>query len=156
MANKYTDLATLQLAAQSDVSRAPNLRSYGGDVKYLDVKMAALTGATADPVYLAQLPRGARLIPALCSVDYGDPGDALTGKIGHIYGDGTGDDDAYGAALALGGSAGRKAFSEAGTKGDAFTTPVKLTADAWIYVTWTTATNAVSHDQTWHLAYTLH
>src|SRR5688572_18338285 len=118
MANKYTDLATGQLAAETDFSEAPNLRSYGGDVRYVDVKIAVTALTTSDVIYLAKLPKGARVIPALCSVDYGDPGDALTGKLGDEV-----DDDRYGAALALGGSAGRKGFSEAGTKGDAFTTP---------------------------------
>jgi hypothetical protein len=154
MGNIYTDLATAQKDALTDLSKAPNLRSYGGDVRHIDVVITA-TGATADPVYLARLPKGARLLPQLCSVDFEDPGDALTGKIGHIYDDGTGDDDAYGAALALGNAAGRKEFSEAGTKGAAFLAPVTLAKDAWIYVTWTTATSAVSAKQTWHLAYTL-
>lgn len=155
MALVYSDFGTLQLAAITDQSQAPNLRQYGGNVKYLDVIKSGYTAATADPLYLARLPKGARLIPALCSVDYGDPGDALTGKIGHIYDDGTGDDDAYGAALALGAAAGRKGFVEAGTAGAALQAPVSFTDDAWIVATWTTATVPVSHSQTWHLAYTL-
>lgn len=154
MASVYTTLATSQLAALTDASAAPNIKQAGGRVHYLDVTKTGYTAATADPLYLARLPKGARLIPSLCSVDYGVPGDALTGKIGHLYDDATGDDDAYGASLALGGSAGRKAFSEASTKGAAFTVPVQFTDDAWIVCTWTTATSAVSHDQTWHLAYT--
>lgn len=154
MANRYTDLATLQNSALTDFSKAPNLRSYGGDVRHLDVSIT-VTGSTDDPIYLARLPVGARLLPQLCSVDYEDPGDALTGKIGHLYDDGTGDDDAYGAALALGGSAGRKTFSEAGTKGAAFLAPVKLAKEGWIVFTPTTATSPVSAKQTWHLAYTL-
>lgn len=155
MPNTYTDLGALQLSAISDMSTAPNLKAYGGTVRYAEVTKSAYTAATADPLYLIRLPKGAKLIPSLCSVDYGTPGSACTGKIGHIYDDGTGDDDAYGAALALGSSAGRKLLSEAGTKGVAFTDPVTFADDAWIYVTWTTVTSGASHTQTWHIAYTL-
>jgi len=149
MATIYSDFASLQNDATSDISKAPNLRSYGGNVHHIDVTKTAVM-ATADPLYLVKLPKGARLLPHLCSVDYEDPGDALTGKIGDEL-----DDDRYGAALALGNAAGRKEFSEAGTKGDAFLNPFTLTASSWIKVTWTTATVAVSGKQTWHLAYTL-
>lgn len=157
MANVYTDFATSQLAALTDMSQAPNLRRYGGNVHRLDVSITT-NPATNTPVYLARLPKGARLLPDLCSVDYADPTSttgAVTGKVGHIYDDATGDDDAYGAALALGDAAGRKGFSEAGTKGAAFTSPVSFTDDAWIYVTWTTVTNGQSFASVWHLAYTL-
>lgn len=157
MANRYSDYGTLQLAAVTDFSQAPNAKQYGGKLNYVDVVLT-VNPATADPCYLARLPKGARLVPDLCSVDYADPTSstgACTGKIGHIYDDATGDDDAYGAALALGDAAGRKAFSEAGTKGAAFTTPVTFTDDAWVYVTWTTVTNGQSFASTWHLAYTL-
>jgi hypothetical protein len=65
------------------------------------------------------------------------------------------DDDVYGAGLALGNAAGRKAFTEAGTVGAGILTPAALTQDAWIVVTWTTATSAASHTQVWTLAYTL-
>jgi hypothetical protein len=62
---------------------------------------------------------------------------------------------AFGTALALGAAAGRKGFVEAGTLGVALITPIQFTTDVWIVATWTTATVAVSHTQTWHLAYTL-
>jgi hypothetical protein len=150
MANIYTDLGTGQVAAESDFSEAPSLREFGGDVRYVDVKVAVSALTTSDVIHLAKLPKGARVIPALCSVDYGDPGDALTGKIGDEA-----DDDRYGAALALGGSAGRKAFSEAGTKGEAFLTPYKFAVEQWVTFTPTTVTNLAAHDQVWHLAYTL-
>lgn len=155
MANVYTSFGTSQLSALSDFSASPNVKQAGGNLHFIEVIKSSYTAATADPLYLVRLPKGARVIPSLCSIDYGDPGDACTGKIGHIYDDGTGDDDAYGASLALGNAAGRKAFSEASTKGAAFTDPVTLTDDAWIYATWTTVTSAVSHQQTWHIAYTL-
>ena len=155
MANVFTDFATLQGTAVNDISTAPNLKAYGGELKVLQVSKTAYTAATADPLYLIRLPKGAKLIPSLCSVDYGTPGSACTGKVGHIYDDGTGDDDAYGSALALGNAAGRKLLSEAGTKGVAFTDPVTFADDAWIYVTWTTVTSGASHTQTWHIAYTL-
>jgi hypothetical protein len=83
-------------------------------------------------------------------VDHADPGDAFTCKVGDAV-----DDDRYGAALALGNAAGRKALSEAGTKGDAFTTPYALANEGWITVTPTTVTSAAEHVQCWHLAYTL-
>lgn len=156
MANLYSDLATLQLAAISDSSQAPNANLYGGNVKQRDVAITA-TPATADPIYLLRLQKGSKLLPELCSVDYGDPtssSGAVTGKIGYIYDDGTGDDDAYGAAFALGDAAGRAAFSAAGTKGAAFLAPVTLADDAWIYVTWTTVTNGQSFASDWHLYYT--
>lgn len=150
MANKYTDFGTKQLAAESDISQAPNVRNYGGDVRYLDVEIAVAALTTSDVIYLAKLPKGARLIPALCSVDYGDPGDALTGNVGDEV-----DVDRYGAALALGNAAGRKAFSEAGTKGDAFLNPYVFTEETWVTFTPTTVTSLATHDQVWHLAYTL-
>jgi hypothetical protein len=158
MANVFSDFGTLQLAAVSDISQAPNLKSYGGNLKFVQVRKTSYTAATADPLYLVRLPKGARLIPQLCSVDYGDPGDALTGSIGYFTDVETPvvvDVDAFGTALALGSAAGRKFFSEAGTIGIDFLTPVSFTQDVWIVVTWTTATVAVSHTQTWNLAYEL-
>jgi hypothetical protein len=158
MANVFSDFGTLQLAAVSDISQAPNLKSYGGNLKFVQVRKTSYTAATADPLYLVRLPKGARLIPQLCSVDYGDPGDALTGSIGYFTDAETPvvvDVDAFGTALALGSAAGRKFFSEAGTIGVDFLTPVSFAADVWIVVTWTTATVAVSHTQTWNLAYEL-
>lgn len=158
MANVYTDLATAQLAGLTNGADRPSLPSYGGKVYHLDVRKTSYTAATADPLFLALLPKGARLLPQLCSVDYGDPGDACTGSIGYYNNDATPtvtDVDYFGAALALGNAAGRKTFSEAGTKGDAFLTPVTFTEDSWVVVTWTTVTSAASHTQTWHLAYTL-
>lgn len=158
MANVFSDFGTLQLAAVNDISAAPNARAYGGRLKVIQVTKSGYTAATADPLFLARLPKGARLIPQLCSVDYGDPGDALTGKIGTFTDAETPvaiDDDVFGAALALGSAAGRKAFTEAGTVGVGILTAANLTADAWIVVTWTTATVAVSHTQVWTLVYDL-
>lgn len=158
MANVFSDLATLQLAAVTDLSQAPNLKSYGGNLHFAQVRKTAYTAATADPLYLMRLPKGARLVPSLCSVDYGDPGDACTGSIGYFTDADTPvvvDVDAFGTALALGNAAGRKTFSEAGTIGVDFLTPVSFTQDVWIVVTWTTVTSGASHTQTWNLAYTL-
>lgn len=158
MANVFSDFATLQNSAMLDQSAAPNRKQYGGNLHVLQVAKTSYTGATADPLYLARLPKGARLIPQLCSVDYGDPGDALTGKIGLFTDADTPaaiDDDAFGSGLALGNAAGRKAFTEAGTVGANILTPATLDQDAWLVVTWTTATSAVSHTQVWTIAYTL-
>lgn len=155
MANVYTDLATDQLAAQSDYSQAPNQKLYGGTIRCLDVKKTSYTAATADPLYLVRLPKGARVFPHLSSIDHGDAGDACTGTVGYIYDDATGDADGICGSLALGGSAGNQQLSKATTGGAVLLTPVTLTADAWIYVTWGTVTNGVSHSQTWHIAYSL-
>lgn len=158
MANVFTDYATLQASAVSDMSTAPNVRSYGGNLKVLQVTKSAYTAATADPLFIARLPKGARLIPQLCSVDYGDPGDALTGKIGTFTVASTPaaiDDDVFGAGLALGSAAGRKNFTEAGTVGAGILAPANLDQDAWIVATWTTATSAVSHTQVWTIVYDL-
>jgi len=73
--------------------------------------------------------------------------------VGYIYDDATGDADGYSTALTLGGSAGFETFSS--TAGAAALTPVTLTDDAWVYVTWGTVTNGASHTQTWTIAYTL-
>lgn len=153
MASVYTDFATSQLAALSDISQAPNFRDYGGTLRVLRVSKTGYTAATADPLYIARLQKGSKVIPALCSIDYGDPGDACTGSVGHIYDDGTGDDNGIAASLALGGSAGYKLFS-AYAGADALA-PVKLADDAWIYCTWATVTNGVSHTQTWTIVYVL-
>jgi hypothetical protein len=158
MANVFSDFGTLQLAAVSDMSQAPNARSYGGNLKVLQVSRTAYTAATADPLFLVRLPKGARLIPQLCSVDYGDPGDALTGKIGTFTDAATPaaiDDDVFGSGLALGNAAGRKNFTEAGTVGAGILTPANLDQDAWLVVTWTTATVPVSHTQVWTIVYDL-
>ena len=158
MANVFSDFATSQLAAVSDMSQAPNLKQYGGNLHFVQVRKTSYTAATADPLYLIRLPKGARLIPQLCSVDYGDPGDACTGSIGYFTDAETPvvvDVDAFGTALALGNAAGRKFFSEAGTIGVDFLTPVSFDQDVWIVVTWTTVTSGVSHTETWNLAYTL-
>jgi hypothetical protein len=158
MANVFTPFATAQNSASSDASAAPNLRLNGGNLHLIQIPITAYTAATADPLYIYRLPKGARIIPQLCQVDYGDPGDALTGSIGLFTTDATPvviDVDAFGSALALGNAAGRKAFSEAGTKGDNFLTPLSLSQDSWLVATWTTATVPVPHAQNWTIAYTL-
>lgn len=158
MANVFTDFATLQASAVNDISTAPNLKAYGGELKVVQVSKTSYTAATADPLFICRLPKGARIIPQLCSVDYGDPGDALTGKIGTFTVASTPaaiDDDVFGSGLALGNAAGRKAFTEAGTVGAGILTPARLDQDAWLVATWTTATSAVSHTQVWTIAYTL-
>ena len=153
MANVYTTYAASQLAALSDSSQAPNAKQAGGSLHCVEVTKTAYTAATADPLYLVRLPKGARVIPQLCVVDHGDPGDACTGTVGYIYDDETGDADGYSTGLTLGGSAGFESF--ASTAGAASLTPVTLTDDAWVYVTWGTVTNGASHTQTWHIVYTL-
>lgn len=158
MANVFSDFATSQLAAVSDMSQAPNLKQYGGNLHFVQVRKTSYTADTAVPLYLIRLPKGSRLIPQHCSVDYGDPGDACTGSIGYFTDAETPvvvDVDAFGTALALGNAAGRKFFSEAGTIGVDFLTPVSFDQDVWIVVTWTTVTSGVSHTETWNLAYTL-
>lgn len=153
MANVYTTFADSQLDALDDYSVAPNLKQAGGTLRVVEVTKTSYTAATADPLYLVRLPKGARVIPQLCSVDHGDPGDACTGDVGYIYDDGTGDADGYANDLALGNAAGSESFSA--YAGAASLTPVTLADDAWVYVTWGTVTNGVSHTQTWHIAYTL-
>lgn len=159
MANVFTTFASDQNDARTNQAEAPNLKQSGGNLHFIQVKKTAYTAATADPLYLVRLPKGSRLIPQLCSVDYGDPGDACTGSIGYFTAQVDTpvvvDVDAFGTALALGNAAGRKFFSEAGTIGVDFLTPVTFTTDVWIVVTWTTVTSGASHTQTWNLAYTL-
>lgn len=160
MANIFTDYATAQNTANTNGADRPTLSTYGGKMFHIDVKKT-FNPSTSDPLYLALLPKGARLCADLCSVDYGDPTSstgALTGKIGYFTNDATPvaiDDDYFGAGLALGDAAGRKTLSEAGTKGDAFLTPVTFTEDSWIVFTPTTVTNGQSHAETWHLVYTM-
>ena len=153
MANVYTTFADSQLDALDDYGAAPNLKQAGGTLRVVEVTKTSYTAATADPLYLVRLPKGARVIPQLCSVDHGDPGDACTGTVGYIYDDGTGDADGYSTGIALGNAAGSESFSS--TAGAASLTPVTLADDAWVYVTWGTVTNGASHTQTWHIAYTL-
>lgn len=145
-----TDYATAQASALTDQSKSPNLGAYGGDVKYLEATVSVPgTFAVNDVIRIARLPAGARVIPSLISVDYTDPGDACTLKIG----DST-DDDRYASGLALGNAAGRKELTE-GTEGVAFTTPFKTTSADWLQAVITTATSAAAHTQTWHIFYTL-
>lgn len=153
MAIVYTTFGASQNSALEDYGVAPNLKKAGGTLHVVEVTKTGYTAATADPLYLVRLPKGARVIPQLCSVDHGDPGDACTGTVGYIYDDGTGDADGYATAIALGNAAGSEPFST--TAGAASLTPVTLADDAWVYVTWSTVTNGVSHTQTWHIAYTL-
>ena len=153
MATVYTTFAQSQVDAALNGADRPTLPSNGGNLHCVNVSKTGYTAATADPLYLVKLPKGARVIPQLCSVDHGDPGDACTGTVGYIYDDGTGDADGYATALALGGSAGSESFSA--TAGAAALTPVTLTDDAWVYVTWGTVTAGASHSQTWNLVYTL-
>ena len=155
MAQYSTDLATAQAAAFTDLSQAANLKQFGGRVFYLDVKISALTPAANDTLYLVRIPKNARLIPELCSVDYTAPSTtAATCSIGHIYDDGSGSSTSIASALALGTAAGRKNITDSGTLGGVFTTPIQFTDDAWLYLTWTTVTGGSSHNETWHLAYT--
>lgn len=153
MATVYTSFGSSQNDAANDMSAAPNLKKAGGNLHVVQVSKSSYTAATADPLYLVRLPKGARVLPHLCMVDHGDPGDACTGTVGYIYDDGTGDADGYSTGIQLGGSAGYESFSA--TAGAAALTPVTLTDDAWVYVTWGTVTNGASHTQTWTIAYTL-
>lgn len=153
MATVYTSFGQSQLDALTDMSAAPNLKQAGGNLHVVQVSKSSYTAATADPLYLVRLPKGARVLPHLCMVDHGDPGDACTGDVGYIYDDGTGDADGYANDLALGNAAGYESFSA--YAGAAALTPVTLTDDAWVYVTWGTVTSGASHTQTWTIAYTL-
>jgi len=157
MANVYTTFATEQLAALSDGSERPTLPLNGGNVHTVQVTRAytANQAATADPLYLVRLPKGARVIRNACCVDHEatGTGNALTGNVGYIYDDGTGDADAYALNLALGATAGTKQFHSYNTT--AYTAPVTLAAPAWVYVTWGTATTPGAHAQTWTISYTL-
>jgi hypothetical protein len=153
MALVYTTFGQSQLDALTDMSAAPNRKQSGGNLHVLQVTKTGYTAATADPLYLLRLPKGARVLPHMCVVDHGDPGDACTGTVGYIYDDGTGDADGYSTGIALGNAAGFEAFNS--TVGAAAITPVTLTDDAWVYVTWGTVTSGVSHTQTWTIAYTL-
>ena len=155
MANVYTTFATDQLAALTDGSERPTLPLNGGNLHTVQVTRTAYTPATADPLYLVRLPKGARIIPNGCSVDYTDPatsGGAVTGDVGYIYDDGTGAAAAYADNIALGEAAGSKQFH--GFPGTANTAPVTLTAPAWVYVTWGTITNVSSQTQVWTITYT--
>ncbi|MEN3942505.1 hypothetical protein WJU23_14495 [Prosthecobacter sp. SYSU 5D2] len=156
MANVYTDYAEAQKAALKDFSAAPNLRQHGGDLKFMDVEVTAVMD-TDDPLHLLRLPKGARLVPELCSVTFGNPGAALTGKIGLFTDEGVQVGvDAILTTLATGGAAGHKRFDEATTKGPYWLAPVPMADDAWVVVTWTEAsTTQLSHKQTWHLAYVM-
>ena len=157
MANLFSTLATAQLAGTTNGADRPSLPSYGGKVTHLDVAITA-TAATADPIYLVRLPKGARLLPNLCSVDYEDPGTSVVCHIGDFTTAATPvviDVDRYATSLDLGSAAGRKQFSEAGTKGVAFLTPYTATADIWIVVTFSSVGAGVSAAYDFHLAYTL-
>lgn len=160
MANTFSDYGTLQLAARTDQSQAPNLKQYGGNMRHIDVKFTSISPTTSDVLFIARLPAGARLVTELCSVDYTAPSSsAFTGKIGY-YTAATDTptavtDNAFGAGLALGTAAGRKNFTDAGTLGAALTTPIQFTTDVWITFTPTTVTSGSSHNETWHLVYTL-
>ena len=152
MANVYTTFATDQLAALTDGSERPTLPLNGGNVHTVLVTKT-FTAATADPLYLVRLPKGARVIRSQCMVDFEDPGASLIGNVGYIYDDGTGDADGYATALDLGSAAGSKQFHN--FFGAAYTAPVALANPAWVYVTWTTATTPIPHTETWTISYTL-
>ena len=83
MASVYTDLATSQLAARTDYSQAPNTKQYGGRSAFSKHK-TGYTAATADPLYVCRLRTRCSSDSAVVSIDYGDPGDACTGKIGYF------------------------------------------------------------------------
>jgi hypothetical protein len=151
MANVFTDLADAQRLALLNGADRPSATNYGGG-GIMQAKKTSYTAATADPLYICLLPKGSIVDLSLCQLKHGDAGDAATCKLGLFTVADTPaaiDDDAYGAGLALGGSAGRKVLDEAATPGDYFTTPTRLTQDAWLVATWTTVTNGASHDQYW-------
>jgi hypothetical protein len=155
MANVFSNVADLEKAVYTNGGGSrPNARDYGGVSSSKKVSKTGYTAATADPLYLTIIPKGSMLNLSKSSVRYGDPGDAATCKLGLFTTAETPveiDDDAYGSGLALGGSAGRKVLDETTTLGDYFTTPTRLTQDAWLVATWTTVTNGASHDQYWDL-----
>jgi len=157
MANLFSTLATAQNTATTNGADRPSLPSYGGKLTQLDIAITA-TAATADPLYLLRLPKGARLLADQCSVDYEDPGTSVVCHIGDFTTASTPvviDVDRYATSLDLGSAAGRKEFSEAGTKGVAFLTPYVTTADTWIVVTFSSVGAGVSAAYNFHLVYTL-
>lgn len=157
MANLFSTIATAQNSATTNGADRPSLPSFGGKITHLDIPITA-TAATADPIYLVRLPKGARLLPNLCSVDYEDPGTSVVCHIGDFTTASTPvaiDNDRYATSLDLGSAAGRKRFDEAGTKGVAFLTPYVATADTWIVVTFSSVGAGVSAAYDFHLAYTL-
>ncbi len=98
MATLYTPTATAQTAALSAFgSQGPT-----GDnaVLTLQAKIAtyALVGTetASDNLYVAKLPKGARVIPHLCNIVCEDPGTALAVNVGDLA-----DADRYGSAIAL-------------------------------------------------------
>jgi hypothetical protein len=158
MANVYTTFATEQLAALSDGSERPTLPLNGGNVHTIQVTKTSLTAATADPVYLVRLPKGARVLASNCSVDFGSVGASgtLTGKVGYIYDDASGSSDAYASGLTLAYSANPSVKQLHGNVGTGGLTPVTFTAPAWVYVTWTSLpTSPAAHTQVWTISYTL-
>jgi hypothetical protein len=163
MATIYSTFAASQLAARTDFSQAPNIKQSGGILHNLDVTVPLTTAnaITANPVFLARLPAGARLNAFNISVDFSTAPatTALTGKIGYYTADTDApvavDDACFGAALAMGTSGARVLASAAGTAGTAWAVPITFPFDVWIVVTWTTSTAPLPHNQTWHLPYTL-
>lgn len=95
MANFDSDLYTPQAAAINDYGASPNLKSFGGDLKYVHATVT-LTSATADAdvLRIGYLPAGAKVVPAASKVQcHADPGTALVLDIGtaantDLYADG--------------------------------------------------------------------
>jgi hypothetical protein len=163
MANIYSNVATSQLAARTDVSQAPNWKQSGGNARHQDVTVALTTAnaITANPVFLLRLSAGSRLNAYGISVDFSaaPATTALTGKIGYYTANTDTpvavDDACFGAGLAMGTAGTRVAVTAAGTPGTAWAVPIVFPYDVWIVVTWTTSTAPLPHNQTWHIPYTL-
>lgn len=121
MANFDSNLYTAEVAAQADMSQAPNAHDYGGPVMVKECKVT-LTSATAtnDVARLFYLPKGARVIPSMSKVQCGaDPGTTLTLDVGT-----TDDTDGFAAAIVL--SAGGAIAFDSTVCAQAVT-PVRLT-----------------------------
>lgn len=154
MANVFTAYAQSQLDAKLTPSGIPSVATYGGTVRSQDVPKASYTASTSDPVFIMQLPKGARLLPNLCSVTTADPGDALTGTVGYFTTAETPvviDVNAFG-TVTLGSAAGTVPF--VGST-EAWLSGITFDQDVWIVVTWGTATTPVAHAENWHMVYTL-
>lgn len=135
MASVYTDLAQAQYdtLTQFNLAERAEIGTFGGDLKFR-VANYTLVGDedTSDIIHIFHAPRGAFVLPHLCSVFGADPGEALTLKVGHED-----NDDAY--VTGLDAASGLALFSGA-TAGVEYRAPVILTEPKWIIATPTTAT----------------
>lgn len=154
MADIYSVIGTAQNSANWEDKR--DGREISGQVFYSQCHYTTTASTdAADVLYLVRLPKGATVVPALCTLTQEDPGTDVDFTVGYIGVDTPAtyvDADAFSTAITSD-SAGRLVF----IPGVGGANPITFTQDAWVTATIVdggTISVTAGQDFVFHIAWT--